>query len=269
MNADDDPAGLAAGHALGSLTPDEEVAYQAYLAESAAHRDEADGLADVARLLRRDAAEIVPTPDLKRRIMAQIAAMPQNAPTGAQDRQVAAPDEAPGKTSATSQTRVAASERARRRWFRRPLTIVLAAAAAAVIIFAGGLATGVAVHPATTTVAESGTLAQIATAPDAQRATAPVAGGGQATLVWSADTGEAALVSDSMRAAPAGKTYQLWIIRDGKAASAGFLPTHDGHATWQVLTGAVHADDTIGITVEPDGGSPQPTTKPIALIATS
>jgi anti-sigma-K factor RskA len=42
----------------------------------------------------------------------------------------------------------------------------------------------------------------------------------------------------------------------------------DGESTaWRVLTGEMAAGDAVGVTVEPQGGSNQPTTTPIVDIA--
>lgn len=71
--------------------------------------------------------------------------------------------------------------------------------------------------------------------------------------------------------APAGKTYQLWAISRGKApASMGTFQPRDGGRTAVVLpvppgiTRAGFIDDC-AITVEPEGGSPQPTEPPRLL----
>ena len=59
------------------------------------------------------------------------------------------------------------------------------------------------------------------------------------------------------------QTYQVWGIEAGQPESLGFLaPAGDGEAL-----GALRADlssvDTLAVTIEPAGGSPQPTTTPI------
>jgi anti-sigma-K factor RskA len=59
------------------------------------------------------------------------------------------------------------------------------------------------------------------------------------------------------------QTYQVWAIESGQPESLGFLaPAGDGEAL-----GAMRADlssvDVLAVTIEPAGGSPQPTTTPI------
>ncbi|MCX7520755.1 anti-sigma factor [Microbacterium sp. STN6] len=255
MTADDERAKLAAGHALGSLTPEEEAEYGRYLAESAEHRLEATEFEQVAKTLAFSQPQVTPPPELKQRLMAQIQTMPQRPRAGETASSAGSP------ISASSP----AAERARVRWFRRPVAMTVAAAAAAVVLFVGGLALGNGIHPATPPVsAQSDVLAQISAAPDAQRASVTVTGGGEATLVWSPSLAKSAVVVDGVAQAPAGKTYQLWYIHDSDARSAGLLSL-GGSRSWQVLSGTMRAGDAVGITIEPAGGSKAPTTKPVAV----
>jgi anti-sigma-K factor RskA len=59
---------------------------------------------------------------------------------------------------------------------------------------------------------------------------------------------------------PQGKTYQVWAIEDGVPRSAGvFEPDESGSARYRVqLAKPVATDAVIAVTVEPDGGVPQP-----------
>lgn len=263
MTADDERALLAAGHELGNLTPDEEAAYQAWLAEDPEHRDRVAGLADAAAAVRADTPRQTPDPALKDRILAQIAVTPQRPPAAGHPRERA------GRTATDA---VQPRSRGRRPPAprRKRLVAGLAAVLAAAVLFAGGLAVGFAAHPAAPTQqaqqqAQAQELARIAAAPDARRATSPVAGGGSATLIWSDSLGASAIVTDGVAPAPTGRTYQLWYIRDGHATSAGLMPS-TGARPWAVLTGSLRPGDTVGMTVEPAGGSSQPTTKPVAVL---
>jgi anti-sigma-K factor RskA len=68
-----------------------------------------------------------------------------------------------------------------------------------------------------------------------------------------------------LRPAPAGKSYQLWIIRDGKPESVKvFNSDPDGHALVEGLTLPAKAAGVtqVLLTLEPAGGSPLPTTTP-------
>lgn len=257
MTTHDERAALSAGYALGSLTTDEREQYEAYLAESPTRRREADELAAVTRLLDADPPMATPPPDLRDRLMAQITVTPQHAPDTT--------DAAPASTPASSAS--PAMARARRRWYRAPLTRAVAAVVAALIVFSGGMLIGTTTRsPAAPPAAQAELLARLASAPDTARASAPIAGGGDATLVWSANLGRAAVVTTGLAPAPSGKTYQLWYVHGTTATSAGLLQADD-RRSWKVLSGTMRRGDAVGITVEPTGGSKQPTTKPIAVLA--
>ena len=138
------------------------------------------------------------------------------------------------------------------------------AAAAAVVALGGG--TVAVLHPWDQQSQVQVALAdQVIQAPDAQRFVQPVASGGSATVVRSQSLGKAVLVTDNLTPPPSGKVYQLWLkAPSGNFVSAGLLP---GGAQQKVLldgdtTSALGA----GISVEPAGGSTQPTTTPVALI---
>uniref|UniRef100_UPI0028698877 anti-sigma factor n=1 Tax=Deinococcus sp. TaxID=47478 RepID=UPI0028698877 len=97
-------------------------------------------------------------------------------------------------------------------------------------------------------------LSQYAGTPGA--VSTPVLAGGQAlgTLVRLPD-GRVYVHLD--RPARTGQTYQLWQIRAGVPVSLGVF---DGAG---LLTSALPPEATVAVTVEPPGGSPQPTTKPL------
>ncbi|GAB3393560.1 anti-sigma factor [Humibacter soli] len=248
---------LAAGYALGSLTPEERARYEHLVGESDDAAREREQFSAVADVLNAAPPLAQPPSDLKARLMTQIAVTEQQSAqseVGTDAGTVVDPDDAPPPPPRPSERRAAA------RWYRRPAAIVIAAAAA-VVIFAGGAAVGFGIsqHAVVSTQADS--LAQITSAPDAQRATSPVTGGGTATLVWSESLGKSAMIVDGLSAAPDGHTYQLWYIRNGDATSAGLMS-----GAWQVLAGTLQKGDTVGLTVEPRGGSEQPTTKPVVTI---
>ncbi|WP_158865407.1 anti-sigma factor [Leifsonia sp. AG29] len=235
----------------------------------AADEQEAREFEDLAAQLGLAAEPVEPRPELKAAIMAKIAATPQlpaeqAAPPVA--RPAAAADDAVGLVTPLSPS-TSAEERARRRWFQRP-GLILASAAAAILLFIGGAFLGSSLAGTDSYQRQQATaLAQINAAPDVQRATAPVSGGGTATLVWSGKLGTSALIADDLPPLPQGKTYELWYIRDGAATPAGTMQPAGTGSTWRVLTGRMAAGDTVGVTVEPRGGSDKPTTKPIVAIA--
>jgi anti-sigma factor RsiW len=85
----------------------------------------------------------------------------------------------------------------------------------------------------------------------------PLAGaGGQLVVAHSGGV----LVMPGLTAPPKGKTYEAWVIKGGVTKPAGlFSAGHDVLLDQPVSQGAV-----VAVTVEPAGGSPQPTRKPFA-----
>jgi len=234
---------------------------------------EAAAFEDVAARLAMGVEPVQPRPELKAALFAKLAQTPQlpaqEAPAApvqdapASPTAVPAPDLAPAATAAPG----SAERAAQRRWFQRP-GLLLGAAAAAVLLFIGGAFFGSALSGNNSyTSQQSSALAQINAASDVQHATAPVAGGGTATLVWSGELGKSALVANDLPALPGDKTYELWYIRDGQATPAGTMNPSGSGSTWRVLTGDMAAGDTVGVTVEPSGGSDRPTTDPIVAIS--
>jgi anti-sigma-K factor RskA len=66
-----------------------------------------------------------------------------------------------------------------------------------------------------------------------------------------------------MAPAPSGKVFELWLQVDGEMVPAGLMPP--GEDTQMVLEGDATTATAVGITVEPEGGSPEPTSDPIAV----
>lgn len=263
MTHDDDPELLAPGYALGSLTPAETAAYEAFLARSPSARAEAEEFQRVAAALTLDAPPVNPPAQLKARILAQVAATPQ---LPADSDTPLQPDELADTGAEDPAELGPAALRARARWSRRP-TIVMAAAAAAIVLFAGGAIVGGVFGGGTSLEqAQSPTLAQIVSSPDSQRASVPIAGGGTATLVWSGELGKSALFVDGLDTPPADKTYELWYMRGDSAQSAGILQVGRDGTSWQVLNGTMQGGDSVGVTVEPKGGSTTPSGTPIIVI---
>lgn len=248
---------------------------------------EAQDFEEVAAQLGLSVEPVVPTASLKADLFAKLASTPQLPPladaTGrpAQAHESASPEAAapeaaaPAATAAPAPTPVPGSAapspgpaetRARIRW-SKPIAI-LAAAAAAIVLFVGGAFVGSALSGGTSfQQQQASALAAINAAPDAQRASAEVAGGGKATLVWSGDLGKSALVATDLPPLPDGKTYELWYLRDNRAIPAGTMSADGPGSTWRVLSGSMHAGDAVGVTVEPKGGSEKPSSAPIVAIA--
>ena len=114
--------------------------------------------------------------------------------------------------------------------------------------------------------AENQAISLLLSAPEAKLLTHTVTNGGVATVVLAADRHELAVVTTGLPALPPGKVYQLWLIGKPKTVSAGLLPAAKNGQTPAVLATGVVKGDTLGLTVEPAGGSAQPTTTPILAL---
>lgn len=64
--------------------------------------------------------------------------------------------------------------------------------------------------------------------------------------------------------APSNKTYEAWVIRAGKATPAGLFQGRSGTSVVKISK-PVPAGSVVAVTVEPSGGSPQPTSKPFVV----
>lgn len=107
-------------------------------------------------------------------------------------------------------------------------------------------------------------VAAVLTAPDASVHGAEPGGAGSARVVVSPSRDAAVFAASGLPAPPGPSTYQLWFLDAGRARSAGLLAERDGRAT-KLVTGVAGADG-LAMTLEPDGGSPQPTTDPVVVV---
>ncbi|WP_432571602.1 anti-sigma factor [Kineococcus sp. SYSU DK005] len=252
----DDEGPLAGAWALDALDDDERAAYEERLRRDPAERLEADALRETAS--RLGAASAVPPPErLRASVLAAVAATAQEPPAGA----------APVADLAV-----------RRRRRRGPSRLSALVAAAGVVVAAAGAgvaldargdaerAREVAAAQVQRERAEADTLQRVAallSSPGASTATVPVTGGGTATLVRAG--GEAAVVTAGLPAAGPGRAYQLWLVRGDDVAPAGLLPAAGGGDRAVALLPELGGATGFGISVEPAGGSRQPTTTPVVL----
>ena len=108
-------------------------------------------------------------------------------------------------------------------------------------------------------------ITAVQTATDAKVINKRTSVGGTVTVTSSASKRQMVLTTSGLPPLPAGKVYQLWLIGrpPNKIRSEGLLATpHNGH-TGPALVSGVLAGDTFGVTVEPEGGTIQPTVTPI------
>lgn len=82
---------------------------------------------------------------------------------------------------------------------------------------------------------------------------------------WNTRQGRAVAHVFRLQPAPAGHDYQIWALVDGKPVSLSvFNSDADGHALVEQFTlpGTTAGVSAVLVSVEPKGGSPQPTTTP-------
>lgn len=235
---------LSGAYAVDALHDAERARFEAHLAVCAACRDEVDSLREAAARLAADAT-LEPPAAVRAGLLDGIATIRPLPPVG---------------TGAT------VTELAGRRRSPHAGRVRLLAGAAAVVLLALG---AVGLRPWTTgqsgsphyTVAE-----RVLAAPDAVRVDKRFPDRSEATVVRSASVGRAVIVTDDMSPTPAGEDYELWLQTPaGEMVPAGLMP--DVRDVTYVLQGDASRATGVGITVEPDGGSPQPTSEPIAFFS--
>ncbi|MEP6478801.1 MAG: anti-sigma factor [Rhodoglobus sp.] len=260
MTSQKDADNLSGAYALNALDNDERTEFEAQLGESEETRNEVTELSDTAVLLGLAVEPVEPSAELKTSIMAKLASTPQLPREVAPVRTLTpAPqieDDAP------------AAATARIRWFTRPVAALTAVAAAIAIIVGGGVIANSLIDNGSQ-VAEANQLAAINAADDFQQTVVDVDGGGSAKLVWSLELASSALIVDGLKQLPSDRTYELWYIDAAGARPAGVFSVGSDGGTWQVLDGKMAKGDTVGVTVEPRGGSESPTTDPIITVASA
>lgn len=88
----------------------------------------------------------------------------------------------------------------------------------------------------------------------------------QGYLLLRPDAREAFVTTAALTPLPADQTYQLWLIGEGAESVGTFALDAQGVGTIAVEAARPLSQyQAIGITVEPAGGSPQPTSDPIVL----
>ncbi|SMX75116.1 Anti-sigma-K factor rskA [Brevibacterium aurantiacum] len=174
-------------------------------------------------------------------------------------------DQAPEHTSAQSQPASLAEHRRKRRpW------VGWAAAAAAIVVVAGIEANAWQLQQEQNELEEKlastqqqlDDSARLMEAGDLRTSSADLPEGGSVTVFSSESEQLIRLNPRDVNAAPTGKSLQMWVIGDEGPESVGLM-------TGEPLTIAdepFDAGSLFGITVEPEGGSDQPTTDPIVAI---
>lgn len=249
---------LTGAYVCDALGPAERAAFEAHMSECPECAGEVRELREVGAIMAAAVAKRPPD-SLKAALDARIAMTRQAPPvTGGTSGAAsgAGSDAAPESASAAS----GASRRG-------PRTRAAWAIAAALALLAAGLGwrTIDQQHRIDAQNAQSAQISQLLAAPDAATTRVPVSGGGSALILDSRVRNEAAVTFTGLPQVPAGKTYQLWLMApDGKARSVGLMRTAPAEP---VLVEGLTGEADVGMTIEPSGGSAQPTTVPLMVAA--
>lgn len=226
---------MAFAYAIHALDDDDRLAFETHLADCPGCRREVAQTQDAVAGLSDDFA-VEPPPHLRSVVLDRVAATVTPL--------------APRRSSGTE---VGTGRREHRpgRWL---------AAAAAAVVLAGGV-WGV------TRTLDPDPTSQVLQASDAAEHTADTEDGPVAVVVSDA-AGQAVVQLPGNFAAPAtGQVYQAWFVGpDGAARSAGLLTAETVAEGRTLLEGSPDGAVAVGLTVEPEGGSNQPTTEPFVVV---
>ncbi|MGW5849012.1 anti-sigma factor [Streptomyces sp. NPDC055254] len=243
---DDDLHTLTGAYALDALTREERDAFAAHLGRCAPCAEEVAEFAATATRLAA-AVSLAPPARMRESVLHRVDSVRQFAPPTR-----------PGRPAAAAFGSV----------LRRSTgPFVVAACIAAAAAFGGLAARQYQQADAARTRAQEASrqvqdLAAVMAAPDARVAHGRTSTGAGAAVVTSPRLNKAVFTAAGLPPAPAGKTYQLWFDDRGTMLPAGLL-ARDGAVLMEGDPGRARA---VGLTLEPGGGSPQPTTTPLLLL---
>lgn len=278
--------GMTGAWALNALDAEEREQVRRYLAKDPEAAAEARAFEETAGELATSVTPLAPPPSLKAAVMGRIATTRQLSPLPEEEDPVvedappststppsistppSAPSTAPPSTAPSAQVvpldRYRASVR-RSRW-----TAAAAAVLLVTTIVGAGLwnAERTAQQEARASLEamaseqavsdqERAMVSAIMSADDASHLAVPAEHGGSLEVMYS--RGEEAMIVQpvNLPELPADETYQLWMIDASGAASAGVL---EDPAAPMMHPGAIPAGSSLGLSIEPAGGSAQPST---------
>lgn len=258
---------LSGAYVVDALDDAERAVFEKHLPTCLDCQREVASLREATALMADDAT-LAPPPALRDSVLAGIKSIRPLAPeTGP----VTAPDEASGSAvsagsgeSAGSADESTGAKVLQLRSRRRRVATLVAAAAAVVAV---GVGTVYQPWQDDSTTTQLSAADQVLAASDAQRQSIEFDDGSSATVVRSLKEKGAVLLTRDMAAPPEGKAFEIWLQDDtGTMVPAGMMKRAGDHKV--LLEGderAVTKATGVGITVEPESGSEEPTTEPIAL----
>jgi anti-sigma-K factor RskA len=246
-------------YALDALTDAERQQVEAYVAANPEARLRLDEMLSTASALAFASEPLDPPPVLKRTLMDRV-----NADA---ERRFAPP--VPIQTSAWSRFIESIFPARASSLFPQAVTVFSLFIALAVGAWGLSLRNEMKSLQAQTTqlqqeVAEQQEILTVIASPNAQ--TFVVAGtdhqpGSHGRLIADSQTGSAVLVVAGLQQLEAGQTYEFWLIKGETPVAAGLFEVNDeGKAVLKVAHAVTPGSyDAVGVSVEPEGGSEQPT----------
>jgi anti-sigma-K factor RskA len=253
---------LTGGYALHALTGTDAARFERHLARCPACAQEVREFTEATARLA-EAAAALPPATLKRRVLAAAARTRQLPPLTREPAaaRIARHTAAAGPAPRASAAALPGRPRARR--------LALAAAATAALVLAGilGVTARTAQDRLGQNLARSQQIAAVLTAPDATMIDARVTTGGTATVVMSRRQRALVFAAAGLSALPPSRCYELWLLAPAGDKPAGMLPAPRQDKTGPVITTGLASASRLGLSIEPAGGSPHPTSGMILILA--
>ncbi len=255
---------LSGAYVVDALDDAERAVFEKHLPTCLDCQREVASLREATALMADDAT-LAPPPALRDSVLAGIKSIRPLAPeTGPATAPAEASGSAGSGESAGSADEGAGAKVLQLRPRRRRVATLVAAAAAVVAV---GVGTVYQPWQDDSTTTQLSAADQVLAASDAQRQSIEFDDGSSATVVRSLKEKGAVLLTRDMAAPPEGKAFEIWLQDDtGTMVPAGMMKRAGDHKV--LLEGderAVTKATGVGITVEPESGSEEPTTEPIAL----
>ncbi|HOB48419.1 MAG TPA: anti-sigma factor [Mycobacterium sp.] len=129
-------------------------------------------------------------------------------------------------------------------------------AAAAAVIGLGALGVGLSLRPPEP---QQTTAQQVFSAPDVHTVSGAIPAGGTATVVFSRDRNAGVLVMNDVPPPSPGTVYQMWLVSDSGATSAGTMDAAAVAPSTTAVLSNLGNSTKLAFTVEPGTGSTTPT----------
>jgi anti-sigma-K factor RskA len=248
-----DPHTLAGAYAMDAVSEAERAAFERHLAGCETCAAELRGLRETTARLAA-AAEVRPRAELREQTVLAAGLIRQLPPagpaaSGAPPRRVLSAVLGTGRPGS---------------WLPR---LALALAVAFALVASGlGAAMNGAEHRLDQAQDRSHAIATVLGAPDATMMTARISTGGSATVVMSHRASALVFTAADLAPLPRARAYELWLMGPSGMRPAGMLPAPRNGMTGPMVVSGIAPGDKVGLTIEPAGGSPQPTTPPILML---